>query len=123
MAGFVRIKSQSILAVFLGIVVSSAFLYAAVEPVRLIELEASSTVPGVYYTSHIAIAECLAVAPKIGRNIVENNFLSFRLNSLRFFFLFGIYSIITAFSKSFITAKIQTNSINLKNTILLKLRI
>ncbi|MDR3355851.1 MAG: hypothetical protein LBO04_01535 [Spirochaetaceae bacterium] len=103
--------------------VSAAFLFAAVEPVRFVEIEPQGQLSGVYYSSDLNIASRLAISPKIGGNIVKNAFSPQRLGSLRLFILFGIYHILTAFSKSLIIRKSQSYPVKVKNSILLKLRI
>jgi hypothetical protein len=110
-------------AVYLSIAVSAAFLFAAVDPIRSLAFETPGLITGAYYTAQGTITDCLATVPKIGRNIQGNTCSPLRLGSLRLFILFGIYTIITILFKSCIMRNIQTNSIHIKNPILLKLRI
>ncbi|MDR1300905.1 MAG: hypothetical protein LBK43_00335 [Treponema sp.] len=116
-----RTRPQSIGAVYLIIAVSATFLFVAVEPVRSYETEMLGPISGTGYTSQVTVIDCVAVIPNIGRNTLENRW-AFRLGSLRILIPLGMYSI-TAFSKSPFIEKIQTNPIDIKNSILLKLRI
>jgi hypothetical protein len=115
-------KLHPVSALCLGIAVSAAFLFAAVEPLLSFEFETRGLISEAYYDSQPAIADHLAVSPGIGGNIVKNTFSFLRLGSLRLFLLFGI-NIMMAFSKSFIVRKKQSHPISIKNSILLKLRI
>jgi hypothetical protein len=123
MVEFARMKLHPVLAVYLIVTVSAIFLFAAVEPVRSFEFENEEPISDAYYTSPLPVVEWLAVIPKIGQNTtLKNTFSPFRLGSLRLFIFFGIH-IITIFSGSPFSGKIQANPVNIKNTIQLKLRI
>jgi hypothetical protein len=119
MAEFMRIRPRHIGAVYLIIAVSATFLFEAVEPVRSYEIETLGPISGTCYTSQVTLIDCVAVIPNIGRNTIENRWT---LGFLRMLISFGMYSM-TAFSKSFFIEKVQTNPIDIKNSILLKLRI
>jgi hypothetical protein len=121
MVGFMRMRP--VLAAYLIVAVSAVFLFAALEPVRSFELETAGPFSGACYTSLSTTIDYLALIPKIGQNNASGNtFSPFRLGSLRFFIFFGIH-IVTIFSGLPLAGKIQVNPINIKNTILLKLRI
>ncbi|MDR2630305.1 MAG: hypothetical protein LBC60_05220 [Spirochaetaceae bacterium] len=123
MAGFGWTKPRPKLAVYLIIAVSTAFLFAAVEPIRSFEFEASDSISGRYYASPAITINYLAVVQKIGQNTAQNTFSFFRLGSIRFLISFGLFNVFTAFFKSSLSGKTNTNPINLKESILLKLRI
>jgi hypothetical protein len=110
-------------ALALGAAVSAAFLFAAVEPLRLFEFDAADSSYGAYYSSRLILSDCLAVSPKIGGNMVENTFSPLRFGSLRLFMPLGTFNVPAAFSIYFIIRKKHFISFSIKNSILLKLRI
>jgi hypothetical protein len=123
MVGFARIRPHPVLAAYLIVAVSAVFLFAALEPVRSFESENAGPISGACYTSLFTTIDYLAVIPKISQNTTrENTFSPFRPGSLRLLIFFGIH-IIALFSESPLAGKPQINPINIKNTILLKLRI
>jgi hypothetical protein len=123
MTGFGRKKPHAGLAVYLIIAVFVVFLSAAIEPIRSFEFEALGPVLGVHCPSRVTTVDYSAVTPEIDQNAFENTLSPLWPGSLRLFILLGMYNTITAFSKSPAAGKIQTNPINKKNSILLKLRI
>jgi hypothetical protein len=123
MAGLARTRSHPLLAIHLIATVFAAFIFAAAAPVHSYEFEIQKTGSDTYYTYPAVILDCLAIIPKIGQNNVKNTFSPLRLASLKFFILLGICNIILAFSKSNFSGSAQLCHINIKNSILLKLRI
>jgi hypothetical protein len=123
MLGLAWTKSQPLLAVHLIIAVLAAFIFAAEAPVHSYEFEIMGTGSDTYYSSPVTIIECLAVVPKISESNVKNTFSPLRLASLRLFIFLGIYNIILAFLKSHFAGSVQLYPINIKSSILLKLRI
>jgi hypothetical protein len=123
MTGFRRIKPRSGVAVYLIVAVFVVFLSAAIEPIRSFEFGALGAILGVHHPSRITSADYSAVTPEIDQNALENTFSPLWPGSLRLFILLGVYNFVTAFSKSPAAGKIQTDPVNKKNSILLKLRI
>ncbi|MDR3116078.1 MAG: hypothetical protein LBU25_11240 [Treponema sp.] len=107
-------------AVYLSIAVSAAFLFAPVDPIRSSELEYPGLISEAYYTAQGTITGCLAIVSTIGRNIHSHRFSPLRLGSLRLFILFGIYTIISTLFTVCILSNIQTQGIYLKKSILCK---
>jgi hypothetical protein len=120
MLQFMRVKARFVLSVCLVAAVSGVFLFNATEAARSLEYEASGAGA---LTATVTNADCLAVAPKIGRRVAENGFSPSRADFMRFLILPGNGGILTAFSKSHIAGKAKTHPDNIKNTILVKLRI
>jgi hypothetical protein len=121
MAGFPRARSRPLLTVYLIIALLAVFLFAAVEPIRSLEFEKPEPI-GLSYTSPIISISYLAVLPNTSQNAGESA-SSLRAGALRFLILFGMYAIIAAFFKSLSLEKTQANPADVKNSILLKLRI
>jgi hypothetical protein len=121
MVKVVRLRQRPMLAVYLIITVAAAFLFAALDPIRSFEFEIPGAISGACYVSHIAADDFLAVLPQTSQS--GNTLSPFRMISLRFFILFGLYALVTAVSRSSLCGKIQANPLNKKNSILLKLRI
>jgi hypothetical protein len=109
------------LAVYLIITVAVAFLFAAVDPIHSFEIGTPGAISGACYIPRVMADDILAVLPQAGQS--GNTLSPFRMISLRFFILFGIYALVTAVSRSSLGGKIQANLVNKKNSILLKLRI
>jgi uncharacterized membrane protein len=123
MTGFVRTISQPLLVVHLIIAVLAAFIFAAAAPVHSYEFEIRGTMSDTYYSSPVAIIDCLAIVPKISENNVKNTFSPLRMVSLRLFIFLSVCNIILAFLKSHFAGSVQLYPVNIKNSILLKLRI
>jgi hypothetical protein len=115
-------RPRPLLTAYLIVAVSAAFLFAAVAPVRSLELEAPGPVPDACYSVPVTTADCLAVIPKPGQSTGEDKF-SFRPGSPEFLISLDIFNGTTAFSKPRLAGKNQADSVNIKNSILLKLRI
>lgn len=118
MFGFVQRRLHSLLAAYLIITVSSIFLFVALESLRSSEIDLCSPISEAYYTSFIAAVDCVLVQARIEKN----SFFSLRF-SVRLLVIFGLSTIMTAFSKSFLHRNEESNPFNTKNSILLKLRI
>jgi hypothetical protein len=99
-----------------------AFLYAVV-PANYYEFETMAPMRDSYYTIAVTSIDCLAVIPKIIQNNIKNTFSPLRIASLRLFVFLGICNIILALSKSCFTGKVQLFPINIKKSIILRLRI
>jgi hypothetical protein len=119
MAGFVRVKSRLMLAVCVVTAVSGAFLSNVTESIRSFEFEAAGAGT---WTTTVTNIDYLAVVPKIGRSSVKV-FSPLRTGSLRLFVLPVTAHVLTTHSKPRIAGKIKSYPDNIKNTILVKLRI
>jgi hypothetical protein len=120
MVKFARARARPVLAVCLVMAVSGAFLFNATEDVRSLEFEAAG---GGTLTTAVTSVDCLAVVPKIGRSSAKNMFSPLRIGHPRLFVLPATTNILTTRSKSHIAGKINSSPDNIKDTILVKLRI
>jgi hypothetical protein len=121
MPGFARIRSQSLLTVYLSIAVFVAFLVASVDPIRTLAFETPELKGDVYYTAQVSFPKCLATA--IGRNSFQKTLSLLRLGFLRLIMLWGMYTFLSPLCKSGILRNIQTTAVPIKQGIRLKLRI
>ncbi|MDR0383295.1 MAG: hypothetical protein LBH50_04850 [Spirochaetaceae bacterium] len=123
MARFLRAKPCRMLTVFLATSVLGTSLLSTARAVRLFEFHAAGTFSAIWDAGIIDDDDCLAVIPKIGRNATERTPSPLRIGSQRLFSLPAFWSVLTTFSKSRIAGIIQTCPDNIKNTILVRLRI
>jgi hypothetical protein len=101
----------------------TAFLVAFLSAIsaNYYKFEITEQARDAYYTANVKLADCLAVIPKIGQNSSKNIFSPLRTSFLQFFL--GVGAITSSLFALRFTGKIPVFPINIKKSIILKLRI